>query len=54
LQDISETDAIAEGCVNAYGPDFHVGAFRQLWESINGSGSWDLNPWVWALTFRQI
>lgn len=29
-------------------------AFRELWESINGIGSWALNPWVWALTFKRI
>ncbi len=29
-------------------------SFRKLWESINGPGSWDLNPWVWALSFKKI
>lgn len=29
-------------------------AFREMWESINGPGSWDENPWVWALSFDVI
>jgi len=31
-----------------------VDAFRRLWESINGAGTWDLNPWVWAVSFRSL
>jgi hypothetical protein len=59
LQEISEEDAQAEGAVGAL--DQSVGnnwcasqAFAALWESINGPDSWDANPWVWAVTFRNL
>ena len=28
--------------------------FRSLWESINGEGSWDANPFAWVVSFTKI
>ena len=66
LQDISEEDAMAEGIVNA-GDDngyqladtsHYAGtaseSYASLWESINGPGSWDANPLVWAISFKRL
>lgn len=66
LQDISESDAVAEGikaseCVNpevtpqgGHRIESPIWAYRKLWESINGPGSWDKNPWVWVIGFKRI
>ena len=62
LQDISEEDAMAEGCryllaKHEYldgNPDQYRQLYRILWEQINGPGSWDANPWVWVLEFKRL
>jgi len=59
LQDISEDDARAEGWP---GPITETGFpiasplawFANVWTSINSAGTWDANPWVWALTFERV
>jgi hypothetical protein len=63
VQDISEADAIAEGCI-ASNDDLTDGYFdiparsffEDLWDSINaklGYG-WDANPWVWVVEFKRV
>jgi hypothetical protein len=47
LNAISEADARAEGVGS-------VSEFRDLWESINGAGSWERNPFVWAIQFELL
>lgn len=47
LHAITPADAIAEGVSS-------LSAYRSLWESINGTGSWRSNPWVWVLGLRRV
>jgi hypothetical protein len=28
--------------------------YERLWSQINGPGSWDANPWVWAVSFKRL
>lgn len=69
LNEISEQDAIAEGIEQSkpgiepirfkYYKDGKFTllprhSFESLWESINGEGSWALNPFVWVISFKRV
>ena len=66
LQQIDEADAEAEGVQQAPQPmatmysvdevlrTRYRQGFAELWESINGPGSWDANPWAWVVEFKRV
>jgi len=53
LRDISMSDVLAEGCMLSTSKTEPID-YQNLWESINGPGSWAANPWVWCISFRRI
>lgn len=70
VQEITEADAIAEGCKKLpasgritdvpggqYGGRIWSSAkkwYEELWTSINGPDSWNSNPFVWVIEFHRI
>ena len=45
-------EAVAAGAKPPIGPT-PVQAYQALWDSINGTDSWDTNPWVWVVEFKR-
>ena len=69
IQDITESDAKAEGANRPYGrsPDAydkyatpegigfsHKLGFQKLWNETNGKDAWERNDWVFAYTFEVV
>lgn len=63
VQSITEDDARAEGVeLETAGPvyryaDGRVDArsvYADLWDTINGAGSWASNPWCWVYDFKRV
>lgn len=56
LNEITRGDAMAEGCPfpNMAQGDDPRKWYADLWDSINGKGSWDLNPWAWVVEFKRL
>ncbi len=68
LQDIGKDgrkahDVLAEGITDGqieqwrqwlHPDDAPAHTYGVLWESINGKGSWALNPWVWVIEFKPV
>lgn len=56
LHDISDADTFAEGIgIDCHShPDDTCASYKTLWEKINGTASWNSNPWVWVIEFKRV
>jgi hypothetical protein len=60
VQDISDADAIAEGCYRglptADGGVSWRAEFAALWDGLYAGTdkAWSINPWVWVVEFRRV
>jgi len=58
LQEITEEDAKAEGCVKQIKDglifDSAIHEYSWLWDSLNAKYPWESNPWVWVISFKGV
>ena len=55
LQDISESDCIAEGVIpKELLPCSPYEIFANRWNSTHGDGAWGLNSWVWVYRWEEL
>ncbi len=64
LHDISDTDVMNEGAQDSLyafselatppKPGWMRQGFERLWTRINGTESWNANPWVWVIEFERV
>jgi len=61
LQGVSHQDCVAEGCAGGHDsiPRYPYSAtprehFHHIWNTINGAGAWEANPWVWVVAFERV
>ncbi len=52
IRSVSEDDAYASGADTESTQLSPFIEFRDQWDKMNGTGSWDKNPWVWALNVK--
>lgn len=52
LHDMDDFDCVQEGLDLEV--DHAMPKFIEVWDTLNGAGSYNANPWVWVLVFRLI
>jgi hypothetical protein len=52
--DYDDGELIEGGVYSQFGWDDPRAVYADLWDHINGVGSWNANPWIAAVTFRRV
>lgn len=53
LHSITYGDCILEGIKDGIGHNADL-AYKKLWSNINGAASWEANPYIWVIEFKQV